>query len=48
MAELAEIIRLHGMEAADQAVMAKVRSVLWALVSELPEVRGCESVLNVK
>ncbi|CAD6567983.1 MAG: hypothetical protein TREMPRED_004194 [Tremellales sp. Tagirdzhanova-0007] len=31
VAELAEIVRLHGMEAADQAVMTNVRSVLWAL-----------------
>ena len=33
VAELAEILRLHGMESADQAVLTNVKSVLWALVS---------------
>lgn len=33
VAELAEIVRLHGMESADQAVLTNVKSVLWALVS---------------
>ena len=36
MAEFAEIVRLHGMEANDQAVMTNVKSVLWALVSPSP------------
>lgn len=34
VAEFAEIVRLHGMEAHDQAVMTNVKSVLWALVSD--------------
>lgn len=33
VAELAEIVRLHGMESVDQVVMTNVKSVLWALVS---------------
>ena len=32
VAEFAEIIRMHGMESLDQAVMTNVKSVLWALV----------------
>ncbi|KAK4687008.1 rapamycin-insensitive companion of mTOR, partial [Tremellales sp. Uapishka_1] len=31
VAEFAEIVRLHGMESNDQAVMTNVKSVLWAL-----------------
>lgn len=33
VAELAEVVRLHGMESVDQGVMTNVKSVLWALVS---------------
>jgi len=32
VADFAEIVRLHGMEENDQAVMTNVKSVLWALV----------------
>jgi len=35
VAEFAEMVRLHGMEADDQAVMTNVKSVLWALVCSL-------------
>lgn len=31
VAELAEVVRLHGMEPDDQAVLANLKSVLWAL-----------------
>ena len=31
--ELAELVRLHGMEGADHGVMTSVKSALWALVS---------------
>ncbi len=38
VAEFAEIVRLHGMETDDQAVLTNVKSVLWALVGlSLPE-----------
>lgn len=33
VSELAEILRLHGMESQHQAVMTNVKSVLWAMVS---------------
>jgi hypothetical protein len=33
IAELAEVLRLHGMEAGDQAIITSVKSALWALVS---------------
>jgi rapamycin-insensitive companion of mTOR len=33
VSELAEVVRLNGMESADQGVMTNVKSVLWALVS---------------
>jgi rapamycin-insensitive companion of mTOR len=32
VAEFAEILRLHGMEVGDPAVLTNVKSVLWALV----------------
>jgi hypothetical protein len=35
VSEFAEIVRLHGMEASDQAIMTNVKSVLWALVSAI-------------
>lgn len=32
--EFAEIVRLHGMEENDQAILTNVKSVLWALVRD--------------
>ena len=33
VAEFAEIVRLHGLESEDQAVLTNVKSMLWVLVS---------------
>lgn len=43
VAEFAEIVRLHGMEAHDQVVLTNVKSVLWALVSAVIDESNTET-----
>lgn len=45
--QLAEIVRLHGMEAHDQGILTQVKSSLWALVSRLsPSWTMCPELMS--
>lgn len=44
--DFAEIVRLHGMEHEDAAIMTNVKSVLWVLVRSSPPFGSCSESLT--